>query len=315
MRAVDVDRRRCAPDAADELGVPAGIDVVAGTPDVQSATLGSGALADFQAHLYLGTSSWITCHVPFKKTDLFANMASLPAAIPNRYFVGNDQETAGACLGWLRDNVLWPDDALGTGPPPADAFARIDALAATAPVGQRLGDLHAVAQRRAHPGRRPHDARRRGSTSRSSTTRADQVRAVLEGVAYNTKWLLGAVEKFVDRRLDPIRVIGGGARSELWCQIHADVLDRTIELVADPQSANVRGAGFLGLVGLGRATLRRSRAAASRSATCPGPTRPPTAVYRPLAEEFRGLLPPHQVHPRPPQRLTRRPGDGRRRRR
>ena len=158
VRAVDVIGG-LRPDAADELGLPAGIDVVAGTPDVQSATLGSGALADFSAHLYLGTSSWITCHVPFKKTDLFSNMASLPAAIPNRYFVGNDQETAGACLGWLRDNVLWPDDALGTGPA-AERRVRAHRRARGDRAGrQRLGDLHAVAERRADPGRRSHDAR------------------------------------------------------------------------------------------------------------------------------------------------------------
>ena len=248
------DRHRAAADAAAELGVPAGVEVVAGTPDVQSATLGSGALADFQAHLYLGTSSWITCHVPFKKTDLFANMASLPAAVPDRYFVGNDQETAGACLGWLRDNVLWPDDSLGGGPPPADAFARIDALAATAPIGS--GSV--IFTPWLNGERTPVDDRTlRASWINQSlaTTRADQVRAVLEGVAYNSKWLLSAVEKFVDRRLDPIRVIGGGAQSELWRQIHADVLERTIELVDDPHSANVRGAGFLGP---GRARARHA---------------------------------------------------------
>ena len=109
---------------------------------------------------------------------------------------------------------------------------------------------------------------------------------MLEGVAYNTKWLLGAVEKFVDRRLDPIRVIGGGARSELWRQIHADVLERTIELVDDPQAANVRGAGFLGLVGLGRATFADlGRSVAIGAVHRPDPAA--TAIYKPLAREFR----------------------------
>jgi len=272
-------------DAAAELGVPAGIEVVAGTPDVQSATLGSGAIEDFHAHLYLGTSSWITCHVPFKKTDLFANMASLPAAIPNRYFVGNDQETAGACLGWLRDNVLWPDDSLGTGPPPPDAFERIGALAATAPIGS--GSVFFTPWLNGE--RTPVDDRtlRASWVNQSlSTTRADQVRAVFEGVAYNSKWLLGAVEKFVDRRLDPIRVIGGGAQSELWRQIHADVLERTIELVDDPQSANVRGAGFLGLVGLGRGTFAElGRSVSIGAVSRPDPAA--SAIYRPLAREFK----------------------------
>ena len=230
-------------------------------------------------------------------------MASLPAAIPNRYFVGNDQETAGACLGWLRDNVLWPDDALGTGPRPTDAFDRIDALAATAPVGSGsviftpwlngertpvddhtmrgvVGEPVAV-----HDARRPGPGRARGS-------RVQHAVAARRG---------GEVRRTA--RLDPIRVIGGGAQSALWRQIHADVLDRTIELVADPQSANVRGAGFLGLVGLGRATFDEL----GRSVAIGDVARPDASgdgdvpAARPGVPD---LLPPHQVHPRPPQRLT-----------
>ena len=74
-----------------------------------------------------------------------------------------------------------------------------------------------------------------------SASRDDLVRAVFEGVALNTRWLLGAVERFTRRRLEPIRFIGGGARSDVWCQIFADVLGRPIEQVADPVNANARG--------------------------------------------------------------------------
>src|SRR5205814_9865079 len=42
------------------------------------------------------------------------------------------------------------------------------------------------------------------------TGRAELVRAVLEGVAYNDRWLLDYMDKFTKRRLDPIRIIGGG---------------------------------------------------------------------------------------------------------
>jgi xylulokinase len=286
VRAVDVVGPLRG-DAAEALGLRAGIEVVAGTPDVQSATLGSGALDDFAAHLYLGTSSWITCHVPFKKTDLFTNIASLPSALPDRYIVGNDQETAGGCLSWLCDNVLWPDDGLGTGPAPPDAFARVDALAATAPAGS--GSV--IFTPWLNGERTPVDDRNlRASWVNQSltTTRADLVRAVLEGVAYNTKWLLAAVEKFVDRRLDPLRVIGGGASSELWCRIHADVLERTIEQVDDPRAANVRGAGFLGLVGLGRATFP-DLARSVRVGTVHRPDPAAAATYRPLSREFKRL--------------------------
>ena len=70
------------PTAAEELGLPAGTPVIGGTPDVQSAAVGSGAVADYEGHLYLGTSSWLSCHVPFKKTDVLRGVASLPARCP-----------------------------------------------------------------------------------------------------------------------------------------------------------------------------------------------------------------------------------------
>src|SRR6202044_2360393 len=85
-----------------------------------------------------------------------------------------------------------------------------------------------------------------------SSTRSDMVRAVFEGVALNSAWLLGAVEKFCKRRFDSLAFVGGGANSDLWAQMHADTTGRTIRQVADPVLANVRGAGLLTLLALGR---------------------------------------------------------------
>ncbi len=93
------------------------------------------AVGDGALHLYAGTSSWLGCHVPFKKTDLLHNMASLPSAIPGRYLLINEQETAGACLTILRDQILFPDDPLATEPAPPDYFARLEAAAETSPAG------------------------------------------------------------------------------------------------------------------------------------------------------------------------------------
>jgi len=67
-----------------------------------------------------------------------------------------------------------------------------------------------------------------------TTDRPRIIRAVLEGVAFNARWLLDAVEGFVRRPLPALRILGGGASSDLWCQIHADVLGRRIERVAEP---------------------------------------------------------------------------------
>ena len=66
------------------------------------------------------------------------------------------------------------------------------------------------------------------------TDRAMLVRSVLEGVAYNSRWLLDAYEKFLKRPVPRVRILGGGAQSELWCQIYADVLGRPVEQVSRP---------------------------------------------------------------------------------
>lgn len=86
---------------------------------------------------------------------------------------------------------------------------------------------------------------------------------MLEGVALNSRWLLTAVERFTRGRLDPIRFIGG-SRSELWCQILADVPSRTIDQHADPVSANARGATYDDPFGEFTGFYRRNRKAYAR---------------------------------------------------
>jgi xylulokinase len=213
--------------------------------------VGSGAVGDFEGHIYVGTSSWLTCHVPFKKTDLIHNMASLPSALPGRYFIGNEQETAGACMAWLRDDVFCRDDALDPGAPPDDVFERFGDLAAEVPAGSDKLIFTPWLYGEHTPVANPY-LRAAFSNVSLRTTRAHMIRAVMEGVAYNTRWLMGGVESFIGRPFEGLRFIGGGAKSELWCQIFADVLNRPIDRVADPLSANVRGAAFVAAVGLGK---------------------------------------------------------------
>jgi xylulokinase len=242
------------PPAAAELGLPASIPVVAGTTDTQSAAIGSGAVRDFEGHLYLGTSAWLSCFLPFKKTDLINNMASLPSAIPGRYYLANEQECAGVCLTFLRDNLIYSQDALGTGARPAEAYPLFDRIAAQVPAGSDgliftpwlYGERTPVEDH----------AVRGGFFNLSLKTKRDYlVRAVFEGVAYNARWLLGCVEQFIARRFEALNMIGGGAKSDVWCQIHADVLNRTIRQVKDPIQANTRGAALVGAVALGYCTF------------------------------------------------------------
>ncbi len=232
------------------LGLRGDVKVIMGTPDVQAAAIGSGGVTDYDAHFYIGTSSWLTCHVPFKKTDIIHGIASLPSAIPGRYFVADEQETAGACLTFLRDNIFFHKDELMTEPCPEKVYQIFDKLAAKVPAGS--GGV--IFTPWLYGERTPIDDKyvRGGFFNQSlDTTREHMVRAVLEGVAYNGRWLLEAVEKFVKRRLDRVRMIGGGAASDVWCRIFADVFNREILQIKSPILANVRGAAFLGAVAMG----------------------------------------------------------------
>ena len=216
-----------------------------GSGDVHSAVFGSGAVADYEAHLYIGTSSWISAHVPFKKTAPTSNVASIPAALAGKYLIVDEHETAGACLTFLRDNLGFADD-----------FEAMNAMVDSVEPGSGRvlftpwlnGERSPVDD---------HTIRGGFHNLSLSTTRAQMVRAVYEGVAFNSRWLLEAVEKFAGRRLDSLAFIGGGANSDQWAQIHADVLGREIRQVADPVLANVRGAALITLVALGRLPLEQ----------------------------------------------------------
>ena len=121
-----------------------------------------------------------------------------------------------------------------------------------------------------------------------SSTRADMVRAVFEGVALNSAWLLGAVEKYCKRSFPSLAFVGGGANSDLWSQIHADATGRTIRQIEDPVLANVRGAGLLTLLALGYLTIDDIPGTVTVKATYePDPVA--SAVYASLLKEFVNL--------------------------
>jgi xylulokinase len=237
-------------EAAAGLGLGRRTLVVAGTGDSTAAAIGAGAVRDYDAHLYVGTSAWLSCHVPYKKTDLRTSVASLPAAVPGRYWVATVQDVAGKAVDWLIDNVL--HDAR-----PERALEELNALAALSPPG-----AHGVIFTPWLNGERTpvDDSSLRGGwfNASLSTDRADLARSVFEGIAHNARWMLQAVERFTGRTgpggLGALRFIGGGASSPLWCQAMADVLDREILQVADPVLANVRGAALLALIALGELT-------------------------------------------------------------
>ncbi|MFZ5878257.1 MAG: xylulokinase [Chloroflexota bacterium] len=237
-------------DVAAALGLPADVQVVAGAIDNTAAAIGAGAVEDYAMHLYIGTSSWMTAHVPFKKTDIASSLASVPCAVPGRYLLTALQATAGGNLTFLRDNILYHKDELLQEADVPDIFKVLDQIAMRVPAGSN-GVLYTpwIWGERA-----PVDDRhlRAGLYNISlHNNREDIIRAFLEGIAFNTRWLLQPVEKFLGRKVHSINIVGGGAQSDVWCQIFADVMNVEIRQVSDPIYANARGAAWIAAVGLG----------------------------------------------------------------
>lgn len=231
-------------EVAAELGISPQAQVVTGMPDLHATTVGSGCVLDHQTHVSIGTSSWISCPLSDKKSDLRRQMATVPGLGRGGYLLGNNQDSAGRCLQWFRDNVS------GRGSGGRSDYDDITELAATAPPGSGgviftpwlTGERSPVENRAARAG---------FHNISVSTTQAHLARAVLEGVALNLRWLLAGAEHFTGRQMDPLRMIGGGAQSELWCQIVADVCDRTVERVADPLLCGLRGTALSAAMAFG----------------------------------------------------------------
>jgi len=239
------------PELAVELGLNKSVKVIMGSPDHQAALIGSGAVRDFEGHVYIGTSSWIECIVPFKKTDMFHSIASLPSGIPGKYQCINEQDIAGGCLSFLLNNIILHDNEFYVGKQPKNPYEKLNAMASRV----KPGSDKLIFTPWLNGERTPVDSTtlRGGFHNISMRTTADHfARSVLEGVAYNTRWSLNYVEKFVNKKLDPLNIIGGGAQSDLWCQIFADVMNRQIRRVKDPIESNSRGAAFIASVCLGR---------------------------------------------------------------
>lgn len=239
--------------AAAALGITRGARVVTGMPDLHAAAVGSGCLRDFEAHISIGTSAWVGCPLPAKKTDVLRQLAAVPGLGDGGYLLADNQDSAGRCLQWFRGAFAAPGEGLL---PSYDDL--VGAAASSAPgAGGVLFTPWLTGERCPVDDR----AARAGFHNLSvATTRADLARAVLEGVAYNLRWLLAGAEHFTRRRLEPIRLVGGGARSDLWCRILADVCDRTIERTADPVLVGLRGGGLAAALALDRVRREEVRA-------------------------------------------------------
>lgn len=228
-------------DVENRLGVR-DVKVVSGCGDMACSLIGAGCIDDFKSLIYMGTSSWITSHVPYKKTDIFHNIASLPSGIPGKYFIAAEQENACNCMEFISDFMEISGE---------NKYSVIEELASASRPGSRgLMFLPWLFGERA-PIEDPYI---RGGFYNLSldNSKGDMVRSVIEGVALNSKWLLNTIEKFNGRRINELYMSGGGALSSLRASIFANVLGRKIRVVKDPRYSTVNGAAMIAAVGLGR---------------------------------------------------------------
>jgi xylulokinase len=222
--------------SAGELGLSQSCAVLVGTGDEHAASIGAGATTDGVITDVTGTAEPVT--VTSKKFVLDYEMLveTHAHAVDGYYLVENPGFVSGGSTKWLAENVLGVDQAaifdLATrAPAGADGVLFIPALSGSmTPTwnAQMRGTFAGLAM------------------SHASHTMA---RAVLEGCAFA---LRDVVERFTALGLgrDEIRVVGGGAASDTWMQIKADVTGRPIHRVT-VKEATALGAALLAGVAAG----------------------------------------------------------------
>lgn len=238
------------PDAAKEIGLLAGTPVVNGAGDLAAAAVGSGAIGEGELHINLGTSSWVAGHFSKRKIDLAHYTGCIGSAFPQKYYLGMaHQETAGVCLEWLKNKILYHEEQLKAEAQVAKIYELLDRLAAQVNPGAN-GLIFTPWM---YGERAPIDDSyvRAGLYNLGlNHSREHIIRAVLEGIAFNTRWAMETLENLYSP-VKELNMIGGGAKSSLWCQIMADITNRKINQVANPSLAGAKGMALLASASLG----------------------------------------------------------------
>jgi len=244
--------------AARRMGLAKGTPVVGGGGDVTLTAIGAGCTGVNDTHIYVGTSGWVATNVEKRMVDIGNFIAAICGAMPGRYNYIAEQETSGACLQWVRDHLardeigIYLEDRSDRSDREEEArhlYNLLNQMVERTPPG--AGGV--IFTPWLHGNRAPReDAHARGMFFNIglATGKSMMVRAVLEGVAFHKRWMLEAVEKRIPFR-ESVRFVGGGAKSDVWCQIMADVTGRRIETIDNPRDAGAAGAAMVCAVGLG----------------------------------------------------------------
>ena len=271
--------------AASELGLSTNTIVITGSNDNSSSAIGAGAVQDYEAAAVLGTSGMLVFHLPYKKTDLTHMVASTPSALPDRYLFTADTGNTGRVIDSFIKNMIYPKDSFDTGDLPRDMYDRLNRAAEQVSPGSDGVLFLPWFNGTLAPAEDPYI--RGGFLNLSNRIeRKHMARAVLEGIAYNWRWLREAAEAFTKQKFAYWRLTGGGALSDIWAQIMADVIGIPMHQQADPRNNNVLGVAFLAFNRLGLLNLDEVPGKIS-TARIYQPQKENQAVYDRMYRQFR----------------------------
>jgi xylulokinase len=281
----DVARRRWSGEVLDALDVPGEwlppvheSPEIAGAGDQAAGALGVGVTGPGPVSVVLGTSGVVFGVLERYEADAEARVHVFCHAVPGTWHAMGVMLSAAGSLQWLRDTVA-----------PEASFDTLVAEAAAWPPGCEglLFAPYLAGERTPHA---DPDARAAFAGLSVRHDRGALVRAVLEGVAYGLRDSLELL-RALGVRPDVGRVSGGGARSALWREVVASVLDLPLETVAVEEGA-AYGAALL--AGCRDGTFADPRAAAERCVRVRARTDPEpswVATYAEGYERFRRLYP------------------------
>jgi xylulokinase len=237
------------PEHAGAWGLSPGIPVSSPLNDTQALTFGTASHCGSRLGVSVGTTLVATTLVESMRADLRHSLLTQPASIPGRHLLMAEGGLAGKALEFVLQQLIYAHDALGDHRS-EDAFGRLDAaLGDTKPGAGGVLFLPWLTGSWAPVG----DAKARGAFLGLGlgTARADLVRAAVEGVTFQLAWMLPPIEALTGRRHDELVFAAGGATSDAWAQILADVCDRPVRQLAEPRLTNCRGAALLAFQRLG----------------------------------------------------------------
>ena len=234
--------------AARQTGFAPGMPICVGGGDHQCAAVGAGVIREGISEITIGTGSVMVAHADRLKGDPEHAVLFGGHAIPRAWDMEGIALSTGSCLRWWRD-VYGQGERAAAKALELDAYDLIGLEAARAPVGCKGYIFFPFFAGQSAP--YYHDDARGGSIGLSHMhDRGMMARAIMEGVAYELRMIMDAMERVLGRPFDTIRLSGGGAKSPLWCEIQADVYGRPVEQLEVPECTTL-GAAILGAVGAG----------------------------------------------------------------